>query len=132
MRAYYAELTRAAQTNDTSILKTMSTKGCPCYRAVRVIDRGAAQGEITPDAAWTIKSLQVHDVEGNLALAKVKYAVTGYTVEDETGQVVARIGPQSSLYDLSLVKTSSGWGAVPWGGCGQRAGKGDGGERGMC
>ena len=110
----------------------MSTKGCPCYRAVRVIDRGAAQGEITPDAAWTIKSLQVHDVEGNLALAKVKYAVTGYTVEDETGQVVARIGPQSSLYDLSLVKTSSGWGAVPWGGCGQRAGKGDGGERGMC
>src|SRR3954466_8045993 len=41
VRAYYAELTRAAQTNDTSKLKTMLMKSCPCYRAVRVIDAGA-------------------------------------------------------------------------------------------
>jgi hypothetical protein len=46
VRAYYAELQRAAQTNDTSVLKTMSTKGCPCYRPVRVIDRSQASAQL--------------------------------------------------------------------------------------
>ncbi|HEU4911516.1 MAG TPA: hypothetical protein VFV76_06430, partial [Actinomycetes bacterium] len=50
VRAYYAELTRAAQTNDTSRLRTMTTKGCPCYRAVKVIENNEAKGRTTPAA----------------------------------------------------------------------------------
>src|SRR4051812_16391754 len=52
VRAYYAELTRAAQTNDTSKLKTMLMKSCPCFNAVRILERNARLGRTTPDAAW--------------------------------------------------------------------------------
>jgi len=109
VRAYYAELTRAAQTNDTTLLKTMSTKGCPCYRPVRVIERGMARGEITPNAEWTITSLKVHDIEDGLALAEVRYNVSAYDVVDESGELVAQVKAQSSHYDLSMVRTDRRW-----------------------
>lgn len=109
VRAYYAELTRAAQTNDTTDLKTMVTRGCPCYRPIRVIDDGAAQGQITPDAVWTIRSLRIHDIEGDTALADVRYDVSAYEVEDADGRVLGRVAAQSSHYDLSLVRGPSGW-----------------------
>lgn len=109
VRFYYAELTRAAQTNDTSTLRTLSTKGCPCYRPVRVIDRGAKRGEITPDAEWTIRSLRVHDIEGGIALADVKYDVSAYAVINEDGEVLGRVKAQSSHLDLSLVLSDDRW-----------------------
>jgi hypothetical protein len=109
VRAYYAELTRAAQTNDTTVLKTMTTKGCPCYRPVRVIERGAARGQITPDAEWTITSLNVHDIEDDLAVAEVEYRVTAYDVLDGDGKVLGRVNAQTSHYDLSLAKGPRGW-----------------------
>ncbi|MGZ4609691.1 MAG: hypothetical protein ACXV2H_05495, partial [Actinomycetes bacterium] len=62
VRAYYAELTRAAQTNDTTELKRLLNRTCPCYRAVRVIEAGATRGETTPDAAWHLDRVRVHDV----------------------------------------------------------------------
>src|SRR5215203_2157406 len=40
VRAYYAELTRAAQTNETEQLRAMVTRRCPCYRPIRVIESG--------------------------------------------------------------------------------------------
>jgi len=62
VRDYYAELTRAARTGDASRLRTMTTKGCPCYRAARVIERGAQQGERAVGIEWKIQSLRVHDL----------------------------------------------------------------------
>jgi hypothetical protein len=109
VRAYYAELTRAAQTNDTTRLKTMVTRGCPCYRPIRVIEKGAARGEITPNAEWTVHSIRVHDIEGDTALADVHYEVSAYDVVDETGEVLGRVEAQNSRYDLSLIQGPNGW-----------------------
>jgi hypothetical protein len=109
VRAYYAELTRAAQTNDTTRLKSMIDKNCPCYRAVRVINAGARRGESTPDAAWTLKSVRVHDITGVAAVAEVKYRVTAYDVISRSGGVVDHIGRRRSHLDLSLIEKSDRW-----------------------
>jgi hypothetical protein len=107
VRAYYAELTHAAQTNDTSVLKTLTTKGCPCYRPVRVIRAGDKRGETTPDAVWTVDSLTVHDIEDATASAEVKYHVSPYDVI-KAGGVVDHIGAEHNHYDLSLVMQPGG------------------------
>src|SRR3954470_20944028 len=44
VRAYYAELTKAAQTLDTTEIAKRSTKGCPCYGVVRGIDEIRRKG----------------------------------------------------------------------------------------
>lgn len=106
VRAYYAELTRAAQTNDTSKLKTMLTTGCPCYRAVKVIERNGRQGERTPDATFRLTSVRVHDVEGSTALAEVRTSDSAYQVLDEQGTVVDRVSAQKTHLDLSLVRSN--------------------------
>ncbi|MGH8894022.1 MAG: hypothetical protein ACRDWY_12070 [Actinomycetes bacterium] len=108
VRAYYAELTRAAQTNDTSTLREMTTKGCPCYRAVRVINRNESQGERTPDALFEVTFLRVHDIEQGTALAEVKTSDAAYDVLDESDEVVATVDAQTTHVDLSLVKSGGG------------------------
>jgi hypothetical protein len=109
VRAYYAELTRAARTNDTTVLKTLTTSGCPCYRPVRVINRGAERGEHTPDATWTVRSVRVHDATENSAQAEVRYTVSAYEVLDEAGKRLGRVDAQESHLDLSLVRGPNGW-----------------------
>ena len=109
VRAYYAELTKASSSNDTSALKRLVQRGCPCYQPITVIDKGAARGERAPDAAWKVKSVRVHDVLGKTAAAEVKYHVTAYDVLDASGKVVTHIGPDNSHLDLSLVESSEGW-----------------------
>ena len=108
VRAYYAELTRAAQTNDVSVLKGLMAKGCPCYRAVRVISQNKRQGETTPEAAFRITSLRVHDLEGDTALAEVETRGPAYAVLNEKGEVVDRVPSQQTHLDLSLVRDASG------------------------
>jgi hypothetical protein len=109
VRAYYAELTHAAQTNDTSKLKTMLAKSCPCYRAVRVIDAGARKGQETPTAKWTLDSVRVHDITGQTGVAEVKYRVTAYDVLDKSGGVIDHIGSHTSHFDLSLLQANTRW-----------------------
>lgn len=108
VRAYYAELTRAAQTNDTSKLKKMTSRACPCYRPVTVIEAGAKRGETTPEASWSVQSLRVHDLQGRSAVAEVKYGVTGYDVLDKDGDVIGSVPARKNHYDLSVVETSDG------------------------
>jgi hypothetical protein len=109
VRAYYSELTRAAQTNDTQELRQMVTRACPCYRPIRVIESGAKRGEITPDAEWTVTRLRIHDLEPGTALAEVEYEVSAYDVLDESGDVLGHVAAQRSHFDLSLVKSGSEW-----------------------
>ena len=109
VRAYYAELTRAAQTNDTSKLTPMVTPGCPCFRAVRGINQARAARRTTPDASWTIDTLRVHDVENGTGLADVEYTVSAYEVLNAKGRVVADYPRSHSHVDLSLVQNDQGW-----------------------
>ena len=109
VRAYYAELTKAAQTNDTSKLAPMVTPGCPCYGAVRGINKARAAGRTTPDASWTINSLRVHDVENGTGLAEVEYTVSSYEVLNAKGNVVADYPETQSHVDLSLVQNDQAW-----------------------
>ena len=104
VRAYYAELQRAAQTNDTSVLKTMSTKGCPCYRPVRVIDRNGKRGLTTPEAVFTVTSVRVHDLEGRSAVAEVKTIDGAYEVLDSQGAVIGEVPAREHFLDLTLVQ----------------------------
>jgi hypothetical protein len=108
VRAYYAELTRAAQTNDTSELKKMTSRACPCYRPVTVIEAGAKRGETTPEASWSIESVRVHDLEGRTAVAEVKYGVTAYDVLDKDGHKVGSVPARNNHYDLSVVQNPDG------------------------
>jgi hypothetical protein len=109
VRTYYAELTKASSTNDTSTLKTLVARSCPCYRPISVIDRGAAKGERAPDAAWRLRSVRVHDIAGKTAAAEVKYHVTAYDVVDSSGRVLTHIKADESHFDLSLVESAEGW-----------------------
>jgi hypothetical protein len=109
VRAYYAELTRAAQTNDTSVLKTLTTKGCPCYGVVRGIDQVARQGKSTPRAQWTVKAVRVHDLDGGSAGAAVTYQIAPYALLNHDGSVADRFPRQTGHVDLSLSKAGSRW-----------------------
>jgi hypothetical protein len=109
VRAYYAELTRAVQTNDASMLKRMVARACPCYNAVKVVEGHAARGEMSPDTEYTLRSVRVHDVTGKLAAAEVRYRVNAYKVLDSSGNTIADIEAQRSHYDLSLAETKDGW-----------------------
>jgi hypothetical protein len=84
-------------------------RGCPCYQPIEVIDKGAAKGERAPDAAWQVKSVNVHDVAGKTAGAEVKYHVTAYDVLDASGRVLTHIKADDSHFDLSLIESSEGW-----------------------
>jgi hypothetical protein len=108
VRAYYAELTRAAQTNDTSRLKPMLAKSCPCYRAVRVIDGNGRRGETTPDAAFQLTSVRVHDVIAQSASAETRTQDAAYKVFDHSGVAIDRIDAAQTHLDLSLIRTASG------------------------
>jgi hypothetical protein len=107
VRAYYAELTHAAQTNDTSVLKTLTTKGCPCYRSVGVITKNVAQGEKTPDANFRVVSIRVHDLQSTDAAAEVRTHGSAYDVI-RGSKVVDHVDATNSHLDLSLVKSSDG------------------------
>jgi hypothetical protein len=109
VRAYYAELTRAAQTNDTSKLRTMLMKSCPCYNAVRILDRNTQTGRTTPSAVFRLRSVKVHDLTGKAASAEVRYDVSGYDVLTRNGTVKSHIKAQSSHLDLSLLDVDQAW-----------------------
>ena len=109
VRAYYAELTRAAQTNDTSQLATMVTRGCPCHGAVRAINRAKSAGRTTPDAAWSVDSVRVHDIDGETGLADVEYTVSAYDVLNAKGKIIADYPEEKSRVDLSLVASDGKW-----------------------
>jgi hypothetical protein len=108
VRAYYAELTHAAQTNDTSVLKTLTTKGCPCYRPVRVIDRNAERGYQTPDASFNVVGIEVHDVEPKNAAAQVRTSEAPYDVIDRSDKTIGHVSARRSFLDLSLVQAPDG------------------------
>ena len=109
VRAYYAELTRAAQTNDTSTLKTMLMKSCPCHNAVRILEHNTKVGRTTPDAAFSLHSVKVHDITGKAASAEVRYDVTGYDVLGRDGSVETHVAAQTSHLDLSLLEVGQAW-----------------------
>jgi len=109
VRAYYAELTRAAQTNDTSKLKTLIHKNCPCAGSARSIDETAKRGLMTRSAAWTVRSIDVHDVTAGAAAAEVRYDVSAFSVHEEDGTVVDRYPKRSAHVDLSLVLLDGRW-----------------------
>jgi hypothetical protein len=107
VRAYYAELTHAAQTNETSVLKTLTTQGCPCYRSVGVITKNVAQGETTPDARFRVTFIKVHDLQATDAAAEVRTHGSAYDVM-RGSKVVDHVDATKSHLDLSLVKSSDG------------------------
>jgi hypothetical protein len=107
VRAYYVELTRAAQTNDTSKLKTMTTRGCPCYRSVKVIEGNKKAGESTPDAVFLLTSIKVHDVTHDTGSAEVRTSDAAYDVM-RNGKTVDHIAAATTHLDLSLVRSEDG------------------------
>jgi len=109
VRDYYAELTKAAQTLDTTELAKRSTTGCPCYGVVRGIDEIRKKGKSTPDAAWTVRSIQVHDVDANSGIARVNYEISAYDVLAPDGNVERSFPRQVELVDLSLARGNRGW-----------------------
>jgi len=108
VRAYYAELVRAARTSDTTALRPMLVKTCPCYRAVRVIDRNKRQGERAPDIAIALTSVKVHSVVARTAAAEIRTRDAAYRIVNKSGKTVDRIEASSTHLDLALIRLESG------------------------
>ena len=109
VRAYYAELTRAAQTQDTSSLRRHIARDCPCVRVVTAIERLQKRGRTTPEAAWRVTRVKVKERSDETALAKVNYIVDSYTVMNAKGDVVDRYSKQEGHVDLYLVRGPKEW-----------------------
>jgi hypothetical protein len=109
VRTYYAELTKAAQTNDTTRLKQLMDESCPCYGAVRAIDSDATKGRSTPKARWTVVSVNVHDLAGATAAAEVSFDVNAYNLVDKDGTVISRVAARRDRVDLSFGKRQDAW-----------------------
>jgi len=108
VRTYYAELQRAAQSSDTSTLRTMMTRTCPCYRAVKVLNQNKRQGETAPDSKIELQSVRVRQLEGPTASAEVRLTASAYDVIDRGGEVVERVAAQEAHWDLSVIRTPQG------------------------
>jgi len=109
VRDYLAELERAAQTNDTARLKSMLTRSCPCFRAVRVINKYKQRGESAPDARISVRSVRVHDVLGRSAQVETRYNISRYNVLDRQGRVITAIPRRPYHVDLSVIASPDGW-----------------------
>jgi hypothetical protein len=109
VRAYYAELTKAAQTLETTDLKALVDKNCPCYGSAQSIDETARRGQTTPEAEWKVRRVQVHDLIGKTAAAEVTYDVSAYEVLNSAGESVRRFPARKGHVDLSLVLNSESW-----------------------
>jgi hypothetical protein len=108
VRAYFAELTRAARAGDTGKLRGMVAKECPCFRSVKVIDRNSRQGYVTPDASFAVTTVRVHDVEGQLGLAEVKTDEAAYDVLNSASKVIGHVKPRENFLDLTLAQRPTG------------------------
>ncbi len=111
VRNYYAELTRAAQTQDTTVLATLSTRGCPCFNVVRGIREAKSQGLTSPDAAWTVSTVKVSGAKTRTASAEVEYIVSPYDVLKNDGSVQKHFDQQTGHVDLSMIRGSD---SGPW------------------
>jgi hypothetical protein len=109
VRAYYAELERAIQTNDTSRLKELAQPSCPCYGSVRSINKAAREKRQTPGIKITVVKVAVHDVFGATAGADVAYDVNAYDVLNRNGVVESRVPARKDRLDLSFVKSEDKW-----------------------
>lgn len=104
VRAYYAELTRAARTNDVSKIKDLVLQRCPCYRSIRVIQANERQRERISGIAIKVTGLRVHDLIARSAAVEVRTHDAGYDVLDDTGEVVDHVRPVRTHVDLSLIR----------------------------
>jgi hypothetical protein len=109
VRAYYAELTRAAQTNDTSRLRGLMTDTCPCFGTVRAVEAAKKKGHRTRGIRIRLQSVKVRDVIRGTAAAEVLYDVNGYDVVKADGSVMNRVPPRQDHLDLSLTQIRGRW-----------------------
>jgi hypothetical protein len=109
VRAYYAELTKAIATGDTTRLKATMRPSCPCYRSARSIDGLAAKRQRAPDARIKVVEVKVHDVIAKTAGAEVSYDVSAYDLVKAGGSVVSHIPRRQDHVDLSLVIADDSW-----------------------
>jgi hypothetical protein len=109
VRAYYAELTRAAQTLDTTTLRTLTRASCPCTGSARSIDATRKIGHKIPQASWIVQRLRVHDLIAQSAGAEVWYLVAAYQVLDSQGEVINRFPRREKHVDLTLLTQGSSW-----------------------
>ena len=109
VRAYYAELAHATQTNDTTRLSLLLSKGCPCYNSVRIIQDNRRRGRSGPDAQINVVKIDPHDVIGKTAGVVVEIRAATYDLVDKQGDVVSHIRARSYKVDLSFVSTNDAW-----------------------
>jgi hypothetical protein len=109
VRAYYAELVRATQTNDTTRLTLLVSRGCPCFKSVRIIKDNRRRGRSGPDAQIKIEDVQPHDVIAKTAGAVVAFQTAPYNLIDRQGNVVSHVRARSYKVDLSFVSTGGVW-----------------------
>jgi hypothetical protein len=108
MRAYFAEFNEAFKTGDVSDLRGYSTSGCPCRDSADRIEETVAEGGRFEGVHYEVRSIEVHDLEGQTALAEVIAEVPPYKIYDGAGKVSEDSKGGRLHTDYSLVQQDSG------------------------
>ena len=108
MRAYFAEFNEAFKTGDVSELRDFSTSGCPCRDSADRIEKTVAGGGRYEGVQYDVRSIEVHDIEGQTALVEVIAKVPPYKIYDGAGKITEDSEGGRLHTDYSLVQQGSG------------------------
>jgi hypothetical protein len=113
VRRYYRALNSSLASTDATAFRRMFMESCvPCVQSADIIDDVATRDWRLVGAKYTVRRIQVQDVIGITAAATVAYDVSGYRVENKSGQTESVFKPASNRVHLSLQKAGESWTVV--------------------
>jgi hypothetical protein len=109
MRAYFVVTNAAFKTGRVDALRAFSSSGCPCRKAANSIERTISRGGHFEGLQYQVRSIRVHDLQGDTALAEVVARVPPYKVFDSQGKVTEKSAGGRLHTDYSLVRSGDRW-----------------------
>lgn len=108
-RAYYAALTRAGATGDTTALRALVAPACDCRQSIDYIDQEHRAGHHFT-TAYRVDKVQTHDVANAAGAATVTVTYAPSKVVDAQGRTVRTIpGETAAGRDLVFRREGGRW-----------------------
>lgn len=113
-RFFYAQITRAYETNDPSLIQRLSASGCKaCQRYVASVRQARDQHERVTGVEYKIRFAEAPALQGSAARVDVIYDAPATRRYADSGQLL-ETEPAVTGYktELMLVRTGSSWQVV--------------------
>lgn len=109
VRAYYAEINRAASTGQVTELERRIKPECSCARLVRYIEQKWAAGSLR-GAVFTVQKAEARTATDSSAQVIISYSVTRYQVLDRAGKVTETVAAvPSTSAEVRLAREETRW-----------------------